>query len=492
MTTDVQKRYEWQKVIVWVLTLFLLGLITARSPFGTGPDRFALGLLSGTVWAIVGGAIVAIWKYFKRSSSSVSPAELQTNDKGLFIVAIVLAVFLTGKAIYFETYGALIDAAILVGLGFAVKAGFGPARWGFAIYAFISPILVTVNGGGNAVIWPFVFYYASRSLGNYVTTTAIENDAPPLPQPSPSIKRTPTPIYTPSNSLLQNSVDQPTPRPSRPAMPTPNTSMQSVTHHAPAFDEDAVYEVVANEMDSGRMDKGLWTRLFAELDGDEKKAKIAYIKQRVEKLMVVERAKRAKQTELEAENTLAASQQAELARRERIVKERLAHKRVTIGVDKFETFGDLASHAERKGFSTAKYWLGLAYLSGYVVEQDLTEARIWLEDSANEAHEPAIKVAAQLNASGWELNQEILGDLLRSSVKSADDFVVQAIVSKYPDLINEGDSNGYTALHFAANGSSSKILKYLIDNGGHTHKKNLYGKTPLDNANDQMRPAFPA
>jgi hypothetical protein len=60
---------------------------------------------------------------------------------------------------------------------------------------------------------------------------------------------------------------------------------------APTFDEDAVYEIVANEMESGKTDKGLWTRLYAECDGDEKNTKIAYIKQRAGKLMVIERAR---------------------------------------------------------------------------------------------------------------------------------------------------------------------------------------------------------
>jgi uncharacterized RDD family membrane protein YckC len=68
-----------------------------------------------------------------------------------------------------------------------------------------------------------------------------------------------------------------------------------------AFDEDAVYEVVANEMESGKKDKGLWTRLFAELDGDEKKTKIAYIKQRAEKLMASERARFQEEAQLRAD-----------------------------------------------------------------------------------------------------------------------------------------------------------------------------------------------
>lgn len=302
MTTEVQKPYEWRKVIVWAITLFLLGLTTARSPFGSGADRFALGLFSGIVWAVVGGAIVAVWKYFKRSSSAISPIELQANDKGLFIAAIVLAVFLAGKAIYFETYGALVDAAILTGLGFGVKAGFGPARWGFAIYAIISPILVMANGGGNAVIWPFVFYYACRSLScDVVSATEADTN---LIQPSftttPTINPVQTLVSAASNPTRKESYPLPTLNLQSSVTPMQSTSI-SIMPQTFSFDEDTVYEVVANEMDSGKMDKGLWTRLFAELDGDEKKTKIAYIKRRAEKLMVAERTRLQEQERQQAE-----------------------------------------------------------------------------------------------------------------------------------------------------------------------------------------------
>lgn len=69
------------------------------------------------------------------------------------------------------------------------------------------------------------------------------------------------------------------------------------------IDEDAIYEVVANEMESGRTDKGLWIRLFAEFDGDEKKSKIAYIKQRAEKLIAIERVRLLEQEQLRTEET---------------------------------------------------------------------------------------------------------------------------------------------------------------------------------------------
>jgi len=53
-------------------------------------------------------------------------------------------------------------------------------------------------------------------------------------------------------------------------------------------DEDAIYAAIANELETGATSKGLWTRLFAECDGDENRTKVAYIKQRAGNLMAAE------------------------------------------------------------------------------------------------------------------------------------------------------------------------------------------------------------
>jgi len=52
-----------------------------------------------------------------------------------------------------------------------------------------------------------------------------------------------------------------------------------------AVHENAIYTAIANELESGQTDKGLWTRLYAENDGDEKKTRVAYIKLRAEKMI---------------------------------------------------------------------------------------------------------------------------------------------------------------------------------------------------------------
>ena len=74
------------------------------------------------------------------------------------------------------------------------------------------------------------------------------------------------------------------------------------------FDEEAIYETIAAELESGATDKGLWTRVFAECEGDEKRTRVLYIKQRAEKLKVIESVRREQ----------VAAQQAELRRLEAI------------------------------------------------------------------------------------------------------------------------------------------------------------------------------
>lgn len=50
-------------------------------------------------------------------------------------------------------------------------------------------------------------------------------------------------------------------------------------------DEESIYAAIAEELETGKTDRGLWTKLFAECDGDEKRTKVAYIKHRAERLI---------------------------------------------------------------------------------------------------------------------------------------------------------------------------------------------------------------
>lgn len=132
------------------------------------------------------------------------------------------------------------------------------------------------------------FWVANLLTQRLLDRNAISANSPPLQyayqtpaSATRSAQPAPAPVTMPATSAPTRIIMSSNPAPTQP-----------IDAQSPSpFDEDAVYEVVANEMDSGKMDKGLWTRLFAELDGDEKKVKIAYIKQRAEKLMAAERAR---------------------------------------------------------------------------------------------------------------------------------------------------------------------------------------------------------
>lgn len=54
-------------------------------------------------------------------------------------------------------------------------------------------------------------------------------------------------------------------------------------------DVDRIYTAIAEELETNTTDKAMWTRLFAECDGDENKTKVSYIKHRAERLIADER-----------------------------------------------------------------------------------------------------------------------------------------------------------------------------------------------------------
>lgn len=108
------------------------------------------------------------------------------------------------------------------------------------------------------------------------------------PDGSPSMIRESLPLQEARNSVSNTSSR------ALPADYPENQGSQSTSVHARqpsiVIDEDAIYEVVANEMESGKTDKGLWTRLFAQCDGDENKTKAAYIKHRASSLIAAKHA----------------------------------------------------------------------------------------------------------------------------------------------------------------------------------------------------------
>ena len=65
--------------------------------------------------------------------------------------------------------------------------------------------------------------------------------------------------------------------------------MSSEKENSTAMNDDAFYDEVAKEIETNNLVPGVWTRAFAEADGDENRAKAIYIKLRVAKLLDAER-----------------------------------------------------------------------------------------------------------------------------------------------------------------------------------------------------------
>lgn len=67
--------------------------------------------------------------------------------------------------------------------------------------------------------------------------------------------------------------------------------IQKPTNKKIKVNEDKCWEDALNEYESDRKNKGLWTRLYVENNGEEDKTKIAYLKQRAEQLIQQEKEK---------------------------------------------------------------------------------------------------------------------------------------------------------------------------------------------------------
>lgn len=252
MNTNAHNAIDWRSVVIWSMTLFLWGVVTAQRYAGSGLNRLAIGLVTGVLFALVGGLVVGGWKYFKRSiptSTYRSQEEIRKSDKALFGVAIVLAIFFVGKALYLKTYGSLIDAVILIVLGLSILRGIETARWIFAIYAFVTPMLVIAQNGVGAYIWPFVFYFVCRSL-EFGTTSKLKVEEPKVVE-----------------ETTQGDVNP----------------------------GDAVYAQIDDELETKRIDRPTWIRAEGDAEGNAERTRALYIKYRAQRLLTSEGATFTKQ-----------------------------------------------------------------------------------------------------------------------------------------------------------------------------------------------------
>ncbi len=71
------------------------------------------------------------------------------------------------------------------------------------------------------------------------------------------------------------------------ANPIPSVASESSQQSIDEI-EDRLYAQIAHEVETNTVDKGIWTKAFAQTGGDEKQTHVIYIKTRFERLMAVE------------------------------------------------------------------------------------------------------------------------------------------------------------------------------------------------------------
>ena len=122
---------------------------------------------------------------------------------------------------------------------------------------------------------------------------------------SPVIAPTPTPKATVARPSA--------PPPAAAAAPSSATGAPGSSAGRAVDSDDDLFEQVGMELESGRTVRAVWTRAFAEAEGDDNKARVIYIRHRMERL----KADREATQHLERELGIARQQQAALLKLQR-------------------------------------------------------------------------------------------------------------------------------------------------------------------------------
>ena len=298
-----------------VLFAFLLGLTTTHPPWKSASsiDRSALGVFVGIMYGVVAALIVGVFKFFKRTPGRLFSGDAQSADRTVFRFSIGLTVFWVALALWLEHYNGLVDAGVCGLLGVGVKYGSAVSRWLLAVYAFFSPVLVLFSvGSPGGVLWAFFFFAVCLSIlahqkeshrdvisvadaGN--TSHAEASDIRSAPKPA--ITKNPSLDQQFSNDSLGKHAQATPLNVSKGISPTQATAnpitlvsiwVEASQNMIEAHDE-RLYEQIAQELDTNTVDKGFWTKAYAQAGGDDQQTRVLYIKARFAKLLVMETAR---------------------------------------------------------------------------------------------------------------------------------------------------------------------------------------------------------
>lgn len=170
-------------------------------------------------------------------------------------------------------------------------------RWklfclGLSFFGWFILVVLTL---GIALFWVLPYLWASsasfyeditrdaaRSVGVITPQQPISTSSAPV-QKTPSVGQPAIAAQGASSRMSDVAMNQQPPVNSAVAVESSQQSMQGI--------EDRLYEQIAQEIETNAVDKGLWTKAFAQSGGDDKLTRVAYIKARFEKLMAADNAK---------------------------------------------------------------------------------------------------------------------------------------------------------------------------------------------------------
>jgi hypothetical protein len=217
------------------------------------------------------------------------------------------------------------------------------------------------------------------------------------------------------------------------------------------IDEDTIYTIVAEELDTGKTDKGLWTRLFAECGGDEKQVKVLYINRRAEKLLKSEKARVEQLAFEEAHRQRQLALDAEKAEQIRRQKAGLADSRLIAAV----VDGNWSSAAQLleggvSPFGATDDGIKLAALAIKRGDQQMVNL---LRSHEIKSMEPQVVAVVDKFHAGTDLSIDEVTSLVDASAKHADFVMMRSA------------STGYTLLHWCGRLGLDKSVDVMLDRG---------------------------
>lgn len=150
----------------------------------------------------------------------------------------------------------------------------------FMLWEYLSKKLRTENGNSSSISSSAKTATVTSNRSTVQNDTSVMKIAPAVAKLADTARTPPTDAKSIMNNHTQGSYNA-----SLPAIPIESSQqpMQEI--------EDRLYEQIAQEIETNTVDKGIWTKAFAQSGGDDKLTRVAYIKARFEKLMAAENAR---------------------------------------------------------------------------------------------------------------------------------------------------------------------------------------------------------